>query len=29
MLEMITQEPAVDVDKERGHSMPFHSDMIF
>ena len=29
MLEMITQEPSEDADRERGHSMPFHSDMIF
>lgn len=29
MLEFITVEPASDAEQERGHSIPFHSDMIF
>ena len=29
MLDFITKEPAADADKERGHAIPFHSDMIF
>ena len=29
MLEFITSEPESDADKERGHAIPFHSDMIF
>ena len=29
MIEFITVEPPQDADKDRGHSIPFHSDMIF
>jgi hypothetical protein len=29
MLSFITEEPAADADKVRGHVMPFHADMIF
>ena len=29
MLTMITEEPASDASRDRGHAMPFHTDMIF
>ena len=29
MLSMITEEPASDASRDRGHAMPFHTDMIF
>ena len=29
MLRLITDEPAGDAGQDRGHSMPFYSDMIF
>ena len=29
MLTMIMNEPPDDCDKDRGHTMPFHTDMIF
>ena len=28
MIEFITAEPPQDADRDRGHSIPFHSDMI-
>jgi len=29
MLKFITEEPPSDADQDRGHAIPFHSDMIF
>ena len=29
MLKFITEEPAADASKDRGHSVPFFSDMVF
>lgn len=29
MLDFILQEPEADADKDRGHTLPFYSDMIF
>ena len=29
MLQFIMEEPPSNADKERGHAIPFHSDMIF
>ena len=29
MLTFIMEEPDADAGKDRGHTMPFHSDMIF
>jgi len=29
MLTFITDEPAADADRDRGHAMPFHADMVF
>lgn len=29
MLNFIMQEPEADADRDRGHTIPFHSDMIF
>ena len=29
MLLFIIEEPLPDADHDRGHSIPFHSDMIF